>query len=410
MSRCSLFEQISIDETWFRDHGAREPDRALREWTAWLNEGTRTRSKKASVRKLLQLASGRSAAAVGFYFQVGRQAQLSLETIELFDTLMGDLGCIPEPRSERSDRSRVQRSRSIAVLTSLADIPSESFHLSLLRSLAAGAAERGFDCTLHETDYASITDTAHRLSLNNRPSGVVLVRITPTPEMLGDFESARIPVVLIHADKQDWGPPVIANILPDQSTIPEALKMWARSLAAAPNKDHVEGIGTRDIVIAAMRAKGSHSVRSERTRLMRQALTEFAPKSITVPNYSFRHALTIVREHPNAMGYVCLSDQLAVGVAHLLIAMGRNPAGRVVGFDDSKLSEEEEITSFGQHLESIGQSTVAQIVRWHDEGYGSREDWPSLCSPTQPVVFVPRSMENVGDILADFNAIESLDR
>jgi len=76
-----------------------------------------------------------------------------------------------------------------------------------------------------------------------------------------------------------------------------------------------------------------------------------------VPDYSATNADEVLRKCPHALGYVCLSDEIAVAVKRLLAAAGRRDTDNVIGFDQSPLATRYGIPSFNQSLEKIGEST-----------------------------------------------------
>ena len=85
--------------------------------------------------------------------------------------------------------------------------------------------------------------------------------------------------------------------------------------------------------------------------------------------------MKIYKAHPDAMGYICLSDEIAVGLKHLMEKDGKDYRQRVIGFDDSHLAEVEKIISFNQGLDQIGKSVVETFLGWFE---GSECSWPEF--------------------------------
>ena len=101
---------------------------------------------------------------------------------------------------------------------------------------------------------------------------------------------------------------------------------------------------------------------------------------MTVPGYGFSHALKVWEAHPKADAYVCLSDSLAVGLKHLLQARNRrgNACDRVVGFDGSKLAQDEGVASFSQDLDWVGEQSLECLCRFLSRNRSSEVPvWPS---------------------------------
>ena len=77
------------------------------------------------------------------------------------------------------------------------------------------------------------------------------------------------------------------------------------------------------------------SIRNERIRLLIDGLKDAGCTThpIEVEDYSASNAWSVIEQCPNADGYVCLSDEIAIGVKHLFWARGEKAADRILGFD-----------------------------------------------------------------------------
>jgi DNA-binding LacI/PurR family transcriptional regulator len=68
-----------------------------------------------------------------------------------------------------------------------------------------------------------------------------------------------------------------------------------------------------------------------------------------------QNARQVIEDCPDADGYVCLSDEIAISVKHLLWARGEKAADRILGFAGSSLAERHKIPSIGQQISETGQ-------------------------------------------------------
>jgi len=376
-----------LTKKWFTRHGS-IPDgaAAYEQWRHWLRKYP-GRSDETKHRKALELASGLSATAISLYFN-GKAARLGDVTRHRLDSLSRDLGRTPPDVKTRHKRGPVtRRLKQVALMTELVGIPSPSFHMEVLRGFMRKAAN-SFAVALHEVTRANLSSDVGRVVRTFRPDAVIMVRLTPDAESLEELRQELIPTVLIHAARYDYPvPPVLANIVPGQETILEDLKAWASRLRkgnASLGRSEYEN--RSDVIVVTIQDEKPRQdfqakrkvpgIRNERIKLILKALREFAPKRHVVPDYTFRHALQVFEAYPRAQAYVCLSDEIAVGLKHLVTASGREPRPWVVGFDDSQLAREERITSFGQHLDEVGGRAVEQLVRWFERNPSAVVTWP----------------------------------
>ena len=112
-----------------------------------------------------------------------------------------------------------------------------------------------------------------------------------------------------------------------------------------------------------------------------------------VPDYGFRHSLRIFQKFQNlAHCYICLSDELAVGIKHLAM-ISKKPDIIVYGFDNSPLSRAENICSFDQTLPEVGRMAVDAFEGLFSAShYGPvRSEWQGFQEIHHEIKVVPRS-------------------
>jgi DNA-binding LacI/PurR family transcriptional regulator len=196
-----------------------------------------------------------------------------------------------------------------------------------------------------------------------------MLRLTPTREVLEALRRARLPTVLIHSNRLQFDPPIIGNVVPDQRAIGDQLAMWLRGLKHARGRSRKP----RVVVVAMPKERDADefprsdavqqaSIRNDRIERVCAVLGKTEP-DVTVEDYSFRHAFRVVSDFPSAEAYICFSDQLAVGIKHVLLAQGQDVEHRIVGFDNSRVAESENVSSFAQRLEDVGDAAVSLLLR-----------------------------------------------
>jgi DNA-binding LacI/PurR family transcriptional regulator len=376
-----------LTESWFTQNGSTDPARAAEAWFAWDRP---ERSLGARYRKALELASGLTAGAVRHYLN-GRSYKLSEKTLAKLDAISLTLGVPPAKRKER--QAELIRSslvdRHLALLTEIEGIPSPTYHLGVIRSITHAATERNFSLVLHEVSQSELAADVQRIVRHYRPSAMIMVRLTPDAIVTRTLDRWSIPVVLVHADRLQYPcPPVLANLVPAQDPMAEWLRGWALQTLDALRPGEQAGLTCRtNIVIVAMRddllvhdfdsVTGIRSsIRMERKDIILHALQEFNPVLEEVDDYSFRHALRVLQKHPDGCIYVCLSDEIAVGIKHLLEISGKSRQHRIIGFDDSPLAKAEQITSFGHELSETGQLAIGPMTEWFRNMSEGEARWP----------------------------------
>jgi DNA-binding LacI/PurR family transcriptional regulator len=377
-----IFPELSRE--WFVQYSKRIPRQAFEEWTRFVN-GPRIRSNDAKFRKALELAADVTPGVVYHYlFGQGnrdptrKDRKLGPQTVRDLDTVSKALGHEPNAPVSVHVREAQKGTRKIALLAELTGVPSPRFHLTVLAGIVrAGERTRNFSVALHEVRQSE-TDLPGRLARvlrNEMPHGVVWFRLTPDDTCLNVLSSysANLPVVLVHAHRLRYPPPVIAHVVPRQEPICSVVEMWAGYLPELPNKDN------RTVVIAAMQPEDTRtppfepldpcipvSIRKERVELIGSGIAAAGLNAVvqTVEDYSASRAYDVLQQYPNARGYVCLSDEIAVAVQQLLMARGEETRRRILGFDGSELARHHRIPSINQWLPDLGEKVIEPFETW----------------------------------------------
>jgi DNA-binding LacI/PurR family transcriptional regulator len=247
-----------------------------------------------------------------------------------------------------------------------AQVPSLSYQAEVIRGVSEEAQRHNLLVSLFPLldDGEATVQRAVRLF---RPAGAVFVRTAPTPETQHFLQRQGVACVLVQADREDYGPPVLANVVPAQQAISTSLRMWTECQLQrkAPGAGAGKRFGVDAIVVVRMEREGPNSVRSQRIDQVLEGLGAYPLiHDEVVLGYGFNHALPVFQKYPRARAYVCLSDELAVAFKHLLRAAGQDATGRVIGFDDSELARSEQIPSFGQHTVDLGRNASRVIADW----------------------------------------------
>lgn len=264
----------------------------------------------------------------------------------------------------------------VAVFLPLA-VASEAYHLEIIRGIVRSADRENVLPSFHELPgdpdpSEARSEYVRQVVTRFAPAGLIFVRITPDRSLISALTIGEhpLPTVLIHADRLKYPAPVIANVVPDHREVGRAL---THHLFSRP---HIRGrIPQFAMVSMPEEPEGgafpcidgnSRSIRNDRMRSIQTSFAGWQLTAITVPDYGFRHALDVLKKHPDTDAYICLSDGLAVGLKHLLVARdpGVNACERIVGFDGSALARNEGVPSFSQHLESVGEKSMARLCQF----------------------------------------------
>lgn len=372
------FPNVELDEKWFKKYGvAADPAQAARQWREWLSNSP-SRRDSAKLRKALELAVVVSRAAIDHYLSPDRWYKLSDTTLHALDTVAAALSY--EPQRGETKATSVLPARSalpkrgalrIALLVNLAQLNSPRFRLEVIRSIIREGARHNFSVALHELPPTEpeMSETVGQIIRNVQPRGIVWFQLTPTVQMLA--QSAATPSVVVHGVKREYSSPVIGHVLPLQDSIRQLMMLWARGLPQHQRTRRVKrkNIGGKVAVVhmaEEVPSDGGVSIRNERIKLIIAGLLEagFKPHEVVVEDYSASNSWQVIEQCPDADGYVCLSDELAISVKHLLWARGEKAAHRILGFDDSSLAARHNISSIGQHIYDIG-GKVCELFEQH---------------------------------------------
>lgn len=360
------FPNAELDERWFKRHGtAADPAQAARQWAEWL-KASPSRRDTARFRKALELAVGVSRSSVDHYLSSERWYKLGDDTLEALDAVARALGRGPElvrgkaslqvTRTTRPARG----ARRVAILANLAQFTSPRFRLDVIRGIILEGARYNFSVSLYELPLIEpdMSETIGQIVRNLNPHGLIWFQLTPSGQALA--QSAAVPSVVVHGARQDYRSPVIGHVLPLQNAIPRDVAMWARGLTQLIAHRGPRGRTRPKVAVAHMRREelpeGLESIRNERIELIVAGLHDAGCTAvcIEVDDYSASNAWHVIQSCPDAHGYVCLSDEIAVGLKHLLWARGEKAAYRVLGFDNSSLAERHGVSSISQHIDDIG--------------------------------------------------------
>jgi DNA-binding LacI/PurR family transcriptional regulator len=146
------------------------------------------------------------------------------------------------------------------------------------------------------------------------------------------------------------------------------------------------------VVVVAMEPELSHpsfesvsdkvpiSIRAERIELAMNGVrcAGMEPVLECVGAYAASEAPRVLHAQPAALGYFCLSDEIAVGVGQLLAARNEEARGRILGFDGSDLAAEHQIPSFDQKFDDLGEQVVRQFIAWLRIPPETAGDWPAF--------------------------------
>ncbi len=386
-----IFENLS--QEWFSANCTGDPLIAFTQWQEWLTKNPKKRYQ-TKYRKALQLLSGLHESSIRHYLS-GRTHKLGKETLTLLDQISASLGVDAPERPKRRHAIVSHRLKRIALLAEFSDIPSLSYHFEVIRHVILHTFPHHYTVSLHQVSSHQLSQAVTTLLRVSRPDAIVMLRITPDADSLHILERAAVPVLLIHADRFTYPPPVLGNIVPLQERIKVSLKNWVSGLPGSKPQSKIvvvsmqpEHVPPRNFPRAESRVYDpkrldTTSIRNERILNILEAVESFNVIQVHVDDYSFRHALTVYQHHHDALAFICLSDQIAIALKHLLIATEKATAHRIIGFDDSKIAQQENITSFGQKFDEIGEVLAERLVRWFGE-WSQRNDsslaleWPEF--------------------------------
>ena len=224
------------------------------------------------------------------------------------------------------------------------------------------------------------------------PEGVIWFRITPDSsslEILNGVPNHQppIPAVVVHGSMQEYPAPVLGHVFPDQSGLAGAIEDWVRERRPTDSS-------TQEVAVVAMSRESNrvNSIRNQRIESIHGGIRAagFQPCHLEVLDYSAANSAEVLSKCPDAIGYICLSDEIAVGVKCLLTAKGLSSADNVIGFDQSPLAARFGIPSVNQNLEKIGDATWSLFL----DQFRRKDDSFSPFRPVPvPLVLTPTSRQ-----------------
>src|SRR5262249_48643390 len=140
------FKVPSINLAFFREFAKGDPEQAVNTWNEWLKNRRREVNSDAKCRKAMEICTGLGDASIRHYLK-RRHQFLRKESLDLLDRISKGLNCEPPARGHLRRVSR--RYFRIALLTQL-NMPSESFHLELIRGIVREAQAKDIAISLHE--------------------------------------------------------------------------------------------------------------------------------------------------------------------------------------------------------------------------------------------------------------------
>jgi DNA-binding LacI/PurR family transcriptional regulator len=388
--RLDRFPDLGVE--WFHQRGVSIPEQVYEIWQQWIKEDHTPETK---FRKALALAVGIEVAAVGHYLSywtdpgTNRIDHVSFKTRKDLDEAAESLGCPPpHPFLEPLGKQEGGHLR-ILLLAELTSVPSPRYHLTVLKSIAEACDRLNISVEIRELNQADpdMSGSVTRLVRSSFPEGIIWLRLTPDQACLDAISrySMSLPCVLVHASRFKYPRPVLAHVVPDQADITKSVKTWVGRLPCVPFKD-------RKVVVVAMEPERCHptfqsfnegvpiSIRSERIELAMNGVRSAGMEPVIeyVGTYAASQASYVLGAQPTALGYLCLSDEIAVSVQQLLAARNEEIRGRVLGFDGSDLAAEYQIPSFDQRLEELGEQVVKPFIAWFRGPRKSTSNWPAF--------------------------------
>ncbi len=357
--------QEIITLKWFEIYATIDSNTAFKNWCDFLaSTSKRPLTDDSYHRKVLQIATGKTEGSPRHYLNKDDCYKLSEKLAQTFDWITLAMGKeLPEHRKNKK-YSVYRDKKHIALMSELNEMPSLHYHMELIRGLSSAADKRRLNLTMHNISGNNMAEVFESVIHSFSPSGFVLIRLAPDESLTQILGDAEIPTVLINADNRDYDFPVTGNILLHYNEKVESdLRHWIQNIPDMPSRN------SQKIVVAIMCPKDSH--RRDLLAFLQEVLKSEGrqPEIYFVHDYAARNAFDLWKTHPDAGAYICMSDTLAVGMKHLLLASGQSAEHRVIGFDDSNLAQQEGISSFGQNLSKIGEIAVDALYQefQHDQ-------------------------------------------
>lgn len=394
----------ALTEDFFREYGVGVPEAAVAAWQAWSRGRRRADANPftgvmhlclgGAVDRSVESQRSASTCRVWWDTRIKKKKRqgphIGVEKYAQLDRIGKALGLkVGELHEDIKRKIRVSRRqrrrdrvRRVVLMSELESIPSEGFHLTVMRGITSMCWRHNIVVTLHGVTQAGLEAAVDKVCADHQPDGVLMMRLTPGAEILKRLDEFGIPVVLIHADRFRYPAPVLANIIPNLESVGSELKKW---------------LGRRTVrraVVVSMRPEAPRgqfepvdaavelSIRNDRRQQILAGLKRPGRQVeiVDVDDYCFRHGHAVFERHPEADLYVALCDPIAIELKHLLATANR-PAFTecVVGFDASEMSRVEGIASFDQGLEEIGGLAGNALCGFfHDDDGRSDPWWPAF--------------------------------
>lgn len=231
--------------------------------------------------------------------------------------------------------------------------------------------------------YQSVADLATFTALENTVDGVISVNIRLPDDLIARLRNARIPVLNVFHEEN--GPPFIGNIVPNHSAFRELLESLLVSQAAKPallvtkplenpykeikadpyRKDKREAFldtatraGLR-ILNGVYHLDSCNVLKNEDHSFA--AIIEVDEYNLSVGDKLFESCLDCL---PENTAVVCLADVVAAGIILSAERSGRSCKQRhlrIIGFDNTPLSEELDLTTIDYRLDLVGRLAYDKI-------------------------------------------------
>jgi DNA-binding LacI/PurR family transcriptional regulator len=385
-----------ITEAWFRSLDAPiDPLTAYRDWNKWISSLIKTPRKRGpglSVdervrRYLIESGTGLSNTSVKNYLN-RKHHQIGDARFEQLCKTDEKLGFAPLERVTQPPVRILKRRaiRRIALVTEFRDLPSLSYHQRVIRSLLESGETRNASLVIHEVSRPNLDENVAHFVRIHQYDALIFIRLTPSENLCALLARERIPVVTVHSDIRPYpSPPVLANIVPRQHAIGKMLRGYIADTRRGTK------VPARVVLIHMRKEDTPGSIRDERIACLASALAD--PRlglqlvPVEVKDYSFPRAFEVYQKHVReklwpAQFYVCLSNELALGIRCLLLATipeskSVSWTGRIIGFDN-RLPPDEGIASFDQHLDRIGPEVMAVLDEFFERQTRGPAEWPEF--------------------------------
>ena len=171
---------------------------------------------------MLRLASGLSPAAVRTFVEHrdGGLAWITWQRLANICSFMNWGQLMKAPAKRNNTHAQLRR---IALLVEF-EIPSKTYHWSVLKSISEFTAERNIDLSICPVVPGGLARAVASAVKNHDPDAFILVRLSPDEETMKALQD--IPTILVHADRREYDAPVIGNLVCDHKHVAEDLRNY----------------------------------------------------------------------------------------------------------------------------------------------------------------------------------------